>query len=208
MKNLIYLLVVVLLFIAGCNENSTTNNKSKTTERTDSLLVTENKPNNLQPQTVPILKDSLDISFVGKTTQELDKYNFHVCFGQMIGEEIAGEKLAVSAYSLQVENCLNGKNKITLEKFKSYYDKGKADFIIKDELLIETKYPQNCYAVVFLNLDNQPKNNYLIEYEDNSKEIITNIHKMWKIDVSVMKFIEIETPINFKCTNPNFNDGI
>ena len=202
------MLLVVQLLTAGCNENSTTNNKSKTTQRTDSLIVTATKPDNTQPQTVPILKNSLDMTFVGKTTQELDKYNFHVCFGQMIGEEIVDEKYAVSAYSLNVENCLNGKNKITLEKFKSYYDKGKADFIIKDELLMNTKYPQNSYAVVLLKLDDQPKNQYLIEYEDNSKEIITNIHKMWKIDLSIMKFVEIEKPTNFKCPNPYYNDGL
>ena len=167
---------------------------------------TENK----KDETIQITKkDSLDITFIGKTTQELYKYNFHECWGGIIESESEKEKYAVSEYSLNIDNCRNGKSKLFLEKFKNYYDQGKANFEIKDELIVTSNYPKKCYSTIVQKLgDSNYEKNYLIEYEDNSKEILTKINKLWEIDLRKEKFIQVEIPKNFKCNNPDYADGI
>ena len=150
-------------------------------------------------------KDSLDITLIGKTTQELNKYKFHTCLGAVL----ESEKYAVAIYSLNVGNCHNGKNKIVFEKFINYYEQGKANFEIIDELIVKSNFPKKCYSTIALKLDkNKSERNYLIEYEDNSKEMLTKIYKLWEINLSTEKFIEIELPKNFICHNPDYADGI
>ncbi|WP_264530287.1 hypothetical protein [Flavobacterium sp. N502540] len=203
MKKLIYLFIIGQLLIS-CNDNLQKKSKLEIKPNTKS----DNSGKiNLQTAQV-IYKDSLDISFIGRTTKELNKYNFHICFGAMIEEYSENEKYAVSEYSLKVGNCRNGKSKITIEQFINYYDEVKANFVIKDELIVRSSYPKKCYSTITLKLENREESKYLMEYEDNSKAILTNIHKLWEINLNEMKFIEIETPKNFKCNNPGFADGI
>ena len=52
-------------------------------------------------------------------------------------------------------------------------------------------------------MENQPEKNYIIEYENNSKETLTKIYKLWEIDLSNEKFIPVEIPKNFICNNPD-----
>ena len=152
-----------------------------------------------------IKKDSLDNVLIGKTTQELQKYKFHICLGAVL----ESEKYAVSIYSLNVGNCHNGKNKIVFEKFINYYEQGKANFEITDELIVTSNYPKKCHTDIRIKLqENQPEKNYIIEYEDNAKETLTKIYKLWEIDLSSEKFIQVEIPKNFKCNNPDYADGI
>ncbi len=152
-----------------------------------------------------IKKDSLDNVLIGKTTQELQKYKFHTCLGAVL----ESEKYAVSIYSLNVGNCHNGKNKIVFEKFINYYEQGKANFEITDELIVTSNYPKKCHTDIRIKLqENQPEKNYIIEYEDNAKETLTKIYKLWEIDLSSEKFIQVEIPKNFKCNNPDYADGI
>ena len=152
-----------------------------------------------------IKKDSLDNVLIGKTTQELQKYKFHTCLGVLL----ESQKYAVAIYSLNVNNCHNGKNKIVFEKFINYYEQGKANFEIIDELIVTSNYPKKCHTNLRIKLqENQPEKNYIIEYEDNSKETLTKIYKLWEIDLSNEKFIQVEIPQNFKCNNPNYADGI
>jgi hypothetical protein len=120
----------------SCNNNSQKRSKlgiNSNTKRDNSRRI------NLQTAQI-ISKDSLGIYFIGKTTQELNKYNFHVCFERMIEEYSENEKYAVSAYFLKVGNCRNGKSKITIEHFINYYDEVKANFVIKDELIVLSSY--------------------------------------------------------------------
>jgi hypothetical protein len=205
MKKILFLILVGQFLITSCNRKST-NEKLVAIPLTKDSTMKKELPIKIDTQNPQIKKDSLDISFVGKTTQELDKFNLHVCFGGIIEGDLENEKYAVSDYSLIIDNCRDGKNKITLEKFSNYYENGKANFIIKDEILVNSKYPEKCYSKIILELNNEPKNHYLIEYEDNSKEFLTNIHKIWKIDLEQMKFIKIEKPKNFKCNNPDYTD--
>jgi hypothetical protein len=70
----------------------------------------------------------------------------------MIKEYAENEKYAVSAYSLKGGNCRNGKSKITIEKFINYYGQGKANFLIKDELIIRSNYPKKCYSTIIFKI--------------------------------------------------------
>ena len=152
-----------------------------------------------------IKKDSLDNVLIGKTTQELQKYKFHTCLGVLL----ESQKYAVAIYSLNVGNCHNGKNKIVFEKFINYYEQGKANFEIKYELIVTSNFPKKCYSNIRIKLmENQPEKNYIIEYENNSKETLTKIYKLWEIDLSNEKFIPVEIPKNFICNNPDYADGI
>jgi hypothetical protein len=204
MKRIIYLFIIGQLLIISCNDKSQKRNKLEIKSSTK-----RNNSRKKSLQTAQIInKDSLDISFIGKTTQELNKYNFHVCFGTMLEGYSENEEYAVSEYSLNIGNCRNGKSKITIEKFINYYDEVKANFVIKDELIVKSSYPKKCYSTIILKLENTEESNYLIEYEDNSKAVLTNIHRLWEINLNEMKFIEIVKPENFKCNNPGFADGI
>lgn len=208
MKKLFYLFVIGELLMTSCNGNLTSNNKSENTIQTRDSIVKEDKTNKIDTKNFQIDKDNLDISFVGKTTQELNKYNLDECFGGIIDDKLESTKYAVAKYSLNRENCWTGKSKITLEKFNNYYNEGKANFVIKDELLVSSKFPEKCYSTIVIELNNEPESDYLIEFEDNSEEVLTKIHKIWKIDLSKLKFIKIEKPKNFTCYNPNYADGI
>ena len=147
----------------------------------------------------------MDNVLIGKTTQELQKYKFHTCLGVLL----ESQKYAVAIYSLNVKNCHNGKNKIVFEKFINYYEQGKANFEIKDELIVTSNFPKKCYSNIRIKLmENQPEKNHIIEYENNSKETLTKIYKLWEIDLSNEKFIPVEIPKNFICNNPDYADGI
>ena len=150
-------------------------------------------------------KDSLDVTLIGKTTQELNKYKFHTCLGAVL----ENEKYAVAIYSLEVGKCHNGKNKIVFEKFVNYYEQGKANFEIIDELIVKSNFPKKCYSTIDLKLDkNKEERSYIIEYEDNSKELLTKVYKLWEVNLSTEEFKEIKLPKNFKCDNPDYADGI
>lgn len=169
-----------------------------------SSLKTSTSPTNAAQ---PIKKDSLDIVFIGKTTQELNKYSLHSCFGTMLKEKSPTEKYAVSQYSLNRENCRNGKSKISLEKLKGYDNEGKANFEVKDELLVNQSAPKKYYTVMGLQLDKkQPTKTYLVAYEDNSEPTITKIDQLWEINLYTEKFVAVKVPENFKTHNPNYTD--
>ncbi len=154
-------------------------------------------------------QDRLDRAFVGKTTQELNQYNLHTCLGSMLEDESENDKYAMAIFSLNRDNCQHGKNKIVLEKFMHYYEQGKANFVIRDELIVISDYPKRCYSNVRLKLDHQKQErNYLIEYEDNAKPMLEKIHKLWEIDLEKEKFKEIALPKNLKCYNPDYAEGI
>ncbi|AZZ59511.1 hypothetical protein D1001_10165 [Riemerella anatipestifer] len=152
-----------------------------------------------------IKKDSLDNVLIGKTTQELQKYKFYTCLEVVL----ESQKYAVTIYSLNVDNCHNGKNKVVIGKFINYYEQGKANFEIKDELIVTSNFPKKCHSNIRIKLiENQLEKNYIIEYEDNSKETLTKIYRLWEIDLNNEKFIQVEIPENFKCDNLGYADGI
>ncbi|MEJ5090696.1 hypothetical protein GEO21_11685 [Sphingobacterium faecium] len=154
-------------------------------------------------------QDRLDRAFVGKTTQELNPYNLHTCLGSMLEDQSGNDKYAMAIFSLNRDSCQNGKNKIVLEKFMHYYEQGKANFVIRDELIVFSDYPRRCYSNVRLKLDHQnQERNYLIEYEDNTKAVLEKIYKIWEIDLNKEKFKEIALPKNLQCYNPDYAEGI
>ena len=118
--------------------------------------------------TVP--NDSLDISFINKTTRELDVMNFHNCFGMLLDDSKNPDKYAVAQFSLNTDACQKGKSKIVFEEFVEHYDNGKANFVIKDELTVTSNYPKKCYSVKQATLKGQAKSYYLLEFQDNNSE--------------------------------------
>ena len=153
--------------------------------------------------------DSLDISFLGKTTEDLNKYHLQECFGVVIEQQTDLGKYGVAQYSALVDNCRHGKSKITLEKVIQYFPDGKAGFQIKDELTVNSNYPKKCYSPIYLKLrDDKSKRIYLIEYEDNSEPVLTKVSKIWEINIKQEKFIERSISKNFICQNPNYADGV
>ena len=212
MNKLLTILILLFLTIFSCQikkkddlKKAETVEQSETIEKEQKLPQFSKNINEKTETSQNIKKDSLDNVLIGKTTQELQKYKFHTCLGVLL----ESQKYAVAIYSLNVGNCHNGKNKIVFEKFINYYEQGKANFEIKDELIVTSNFPQKCHSNIRIKLiENQPEKNYLIEYEDNSKETLTKIYRLWEIDLSNEKFIQVEIPKNFKCNNPDYADGI
>ena len=212
MNKLLTILILLFLTIFSCQikkkddlKKAETVEQSETIEKEQKLPQFSKNINEKTETSQNIKKDSLDITLIGKTTQELQKYKFHTCLGVLL----ESQKYAVAIYSLNVKNCHNGKNKIVFEKFINYYEQGKANFEIKDELIVTSNFPKKCYSNIRIKLmENQPEKNYIIEYENNSKETLTKIYKLWEIDLSNEKFIPVEIPKNFICNNPDYADGI
>ncbi len=155
------------------------------------------------------LQSRLESSFIGKTTQDLNSYHLQECLGVIIEQQTELGKYGVAQYSARVNDCRHGKSKITLEKFIRYFPDGKADFQIKDELTVNSNYPEKCYSTIYLKmLEDGPKQFFLIEHEDNSKPLLTRIYKMWEVNIVQERFIKRAIPKNFTCLNPNYADGI
>ena len=208
MKSISYIFFLLLIAMLSCQNDKKENLKNKKAiyQKPSHSQEIENEKTKLS-QTIK--KDSLDITFIGKTTQDLNQFNFHECFGVMIEGKSEAEKYAISQHSLVIDNCRNGRSKIFLKKFRNYYDQGKANFEIKDEMIVYSNYPKKCYSNIVLKLtENKSEKNYLIEYEDNSKPVLTNVYKLWEVDLDKEKFIEVNVPKNFKSNNPEYADGI
>ncbi|MFD2970224.1 hypothetical protein [Sphingobacterium bambusae] len=207
-----HIVLLALLLVTGCRdiENSTQEKKKEQLER---IAPQHQNPSPSAPlnevPVKPIKKDRLDSVFIGKTTQELNQYELHQCFGTLIETTSENEKYAVSQYALNREECGNGKSKILLEKLLGYDDERKANFAIKDELIVNQNHQKYYYASVNLKLDgDQVAKNYLVAYKDNANPTIAKIYKLWKINLSRGKFTNIEVPRNLTFDNPNYADGI
>ena len=207
------LLALAILMALSCkNERREPEGGSETEKsvlrvptKKDTVLLKDQKNKTMQR----VGGDNLDMSFIGKTTQDLNQYNFHECFGAIIGQKSEKGKYAIAQYPATVADCQNGKSKITLEKFIQYVAGGKANFEIKDELSVINKYPEKCYVTIFEKLtEDEPKKHYLIEHEGNSNPILTKIDQMWEVSIQHEKFIKIAIPKDFTCQNPYYADGI
>ena len=120
MNKLLTILILLFLTIFSCQikkkddlKKAETVEQSETIEKEQKLPQFSKNINEKTETSQNIKKDSLDITLIGKTTQELQKYKFHTCLGVLL----ESQKYAVAIYSLNVKNCHNGKNKIVFEKF-------------------------------------------------------------------------------------------
>ena len=194
----IFYKIILLLFISCSKDKKKDINKP--------ILVKSNKTSDTIVNEFKIPIDKFNINLIGKTTFEIKKYNLHECWGKLIeGEtENKNDEFAVSQITETFDNCNKGNAKILLEKFINR-KKGKANFEIKDQLIVKNNYPKICYSTLPLKLNGETiENNYLIEFENNSKDSLEIIYSIWKIDLLKMKFVKTKTPKNFKCINPNF----
>ncbi|WP_144038257.1 hypothetical protein [Soonwooa buanensis] len=200
-KNIIIL--SILLAFTSCKKEESVSNL----QNSDSTTISKNIVKDTLAQPIELKEipqdphDILDTSFIGKTTIEINKLNIHECFGMLLEDN--EQKFAIAKYSNVVDDCFKGKNKILFEKFMNYYDNGKANFKIVDELNVITNHPKTYFNAVHLTLDGSEKV-YLAEYEDSGKESITRIYKIWKIDFDVEKFVEIKVPQNLTFLNPEY----
>ena len=200
------ILILGLFMILGCNEKSKNElpKKIEIDSTNNGNVVSKNETiKNIITEEKVLTTDILGHSFLGKTSIDIERFNIYVCFGVLISNE--NEKFGVTKYSKVIDDCMNGKSKIVLQKFLNYYDGGKANFEVVDEMNIRSDYPKKYYNTIPLKLNNdKEEQSYLIEYEDNSKETLTKIFKIWKLDLENQKFVEIEVPKNFTCNNPEY----
>jgi hypothetical protein len=190
--------IILLLFISCSKDKKNDTNKP--------ILVESNNTLTSIPKESKIPTDKFNINFIGKTTFEIKKYNVYECWEKLIeGEtENKNDEFAVSHVTETLDDCTEGNGKILLEKFINR-EKGKANFEIKDQLIVKSNYPKICYSTLPLKLNGEIiGNNYLIEFEDNSKDSLEIIYSIWRIDLLKMKFVETKIPKNFKCLNPDF----
>ena len=190
--------IIILIFIS-CS-------KGKKNDINKPISIKSNKTSIAIANESKISTDNFNVNFVGKTTFEMKKYNIYECWGTLIeGETVyKNDEFAVSHVTESLDNCDKGNGKILLEKFINR-ENGKANFEIKDQLIVKNNYPKICYSTLPLKLNGETiKNNYLIEFEDNSQDSLEIIHSIWKIDLLKMKFVETKIPKNFKCINPDF----
>ncbi|MEL1255174.1 hypothetical protein AAEO57_15395 [Flavobacterium sp. DGU38] len=156
MKNIILAtFILTVLTILSCQ-----NEKKEETNKQPEIVITKQKGTEFSAIEIKkkktdqiVSKDSLDIIFIGKTTEELNKYNFHTCLGAILGNNSENEEYAVCIYSLHRNDCHKGRNKIVIEKFINYYEQGKANFVVKDELIVTSDFPKKCYSNVRMKLD-------------------------------------------------------
>lgn len=169
---------------------------------------TEINSNNSKKESVIFVQkkdnDILDDSFIGKNSTELNKYNLHQCFGSLLYGKSKKYEYCITEYSKIIDDCRNGKSKILLGKYANPLDGEEQTFEIIDELNVVTQDPKIVYYHIPLTLENNEENIYLAEFEDNRKEVITKIFRIWKIDLEKEKFIEIKKPENLTFLNPDY----
>lgn len=194
------LLTGIILFsflscIKKVEQKSKPINKTETnTQKKESIILVPKKEHN-----------ALDNSFIGKNSTELNKYNFHECFGSLLYGKSKEYKYCISQHSKIIDDCRYGKSKIILGKYIDSLDGDEQIYKIIDELNVISQDPKILYYHIPLILENQ-ENMYLAEFEDNRKKIITKIFRIWKIDLEKEKFIEIKKPKNLTFFNPDYMD--
>ncbi len=208
--------IFILKALLSCKNEQKDTSRKESSGQLSSIPATEKPPASSLPaanqkdEAAPLTgEDYLDSSWVGKTTAEIAPYRLHTCFGGMITGHSENDKYAVAAYTLTINQCKKGKNKIVLEKLIDHDAQGKANFEIKDELTVTSNWPAKCYSTVLLQL--QPgttERSYLIAYEDNNEAVLKNVYQIWEIDTITGKFIKMKVPADFSCNNPGYTDGI
>ncbi|WP_286856611.1 MULTISPECIES: hypothetical protein [Sphingobacterium] len=143
-------------------------------------------------------------SFIGKTTDQSEVSKMHTCLGAMLAAGVSKDKYALSQYSTSVDHCQRGQSKFVIERFLRHEPSGKSVFLIVDELDVVADYPRICYRKFQLAIENNTQGDYLVEFYDTNAEIITQVNKIWRIDLEKEKFVEIAKPKNLTLMNPDY----
>lgn len=143
-------------------------------------------------------------SFIGKTTEDIEVLQMHTCLGVMLPVIESKAKFALAQYSAIIDHCQRGRTKFVIERFLRYDTNGKSVFVILDELNVETNYPVTCYGNFRLAIEGDREENYLVTFYDNNSEVITQISRIWRVDLEKEKFVEISKPKNLTLTNPDY----
>jgi hypothetical protein len=194
------LISIILFSIFGCTNKVEKSSKSITKKEINSRIP-EKKNSNLSPKKD---NDILDSSFIGKNSTEFDKYNLHGCFWSLLHGKSEEDKYCIAQYSKIIEDCRYGKGKIIFGKYTDSLDGKTNIYEIIDELNVMPQDPKRVYYHVLLKLENNEENICLVEFEDNRKEIITKVYRIWKIDFIKEKFVEVKKPKNLTFLNPDY----
>ncbi|WP_104381451.1 hypothetical protein [Sphingobacterium sp. HMA12] len=143
-------------------------------------------------------------SFIGKTTEDIEVSQMHTCLGVMLPVNEPKAKFALAQYSAIIDHCQRGRTKFVIERFLRYDANGKSVFVIVDELNVETNYPATCFGNFRLAIEDDREENYIVTYYDNNSEVITQISRIWHIDLEKEKFVEVCKPKNLTLTNPDY----
>ena len=143
-------------------------------------------------------------SFIGKTTEDIEVSQMHTCLGVMLPVNESKGQFVLAQYSTIIDHCQRGKTKFVIERFLRYDANGKSVFLIVDELNVETNYPATCFGNFRLAIEDDREENYIVTFYDNNSEVITQISRIWRIDLENEKFVEISKPKNLTLTNPDY----
>lgn len=143
-------------------------------------------------------------SFIGKTTDDLEVSQMHTCLGVMLSENESKAKFALAQYSAIIDYCRRGQSKFVIERFLRYDANGRSVFSIVDELNVIANYPTICFGYFRLAIEDEREENYIVGFYDNDCEVITQISRIWRIDLEKEKFVEISKPRGLVLTNPDY----
>ncbi|GAA4179987.1 hypothetical protein [Sphingobacterium ginsenosidimutans] len=143
-------------------------------------------------------------SFIGLTTTDIDLSKMHECLGVMLSENALKDKYALAQYSAIIDHCQHGQSKFVIERFLRHDANGRSVFLIVDELDVVANYPAICFGNFRLAIEDDREENYIVAFYNNDSEKITQISRIWRIDLEKEKFVEISKPKDLILTNPDY----
>ncbi|RKE55520.1 hypothetical protein [Sphingobacterium detergens] len=195
MKRSFILTLAVGTFLQSCRYKAQDHVKEKVTPAIERDVI---QVDTIKTAAIPIR------SFIGKTTNDIDLSKMHECFGVMLSRKASKDKYALAQYSAVIDHCQHGQSKFVIERFLRHDANGKSVFLIVDELDVVANYPAICFGNFQLAIENDIEGDYFVEFYNNDAEIITQVRRIWRIDLEKEKFVEITKPKNLRLINPDY----
>ena len=195
MKKVFILILAVGTLLQSCNYKAQDHVKEKVVPAMEEAIM---QVGTIKKTGVPIR------SFIGRTTNDTVVSKMHTCLGVMFSENTSKNKYALAQYSAIIDHCQHGQSKFVIERFLRHDANGRSVFLIVDELDVVTNYPTVCYGKFQLAIENDIEGDYFVEFYNNDAEIITQVRRIWRIDLEKEKFVEITKPKNLRLINPDY----
>ncbi len=191
MKSTLY-----LLFLSGLLSSSCGNKTSESTTATDTTTAL---PANSAPSPAPV-------SYVGKTTSELEAQGAHYCGGHILeGSAYDANAFYITTYAASEAECTNGENRIVLERKLSNNASGKANMLVLAELNVVEKNPEQSHFVTRLSVNGGKQQFYAVEYYEDGSQTVKQVGKLWLVNTATNQFEEVAVPAGFSFPHP-YND--
>lgn len=195
MKKVFILILAVFTLLQSCNYKAQDHVKEKVVPAMEEAIM---QVGTIKKTGVPIR------SFIGRTTNDTVVSKMHECLGVMLSKKVSKDKYALAQYSAVIDHCQHGQCKFVIERFLRHDVNGQSVFLIVDELDVRANYPAICYGKFQLAIEGDREESYIVAFYNSDSELITQINRIWRIDLEKEKFVEISKPKDLILTNPDY----